>query len=179
VNNDLAWMLDRALEVPEARHALLVSADGLLMARSREVDRDDADTVAAAMSGMQSLSRTLGGFAGGEDMAWRQTLVEFDGGWVFLISSRSGSRSVKGQKPLKHAILHARQASATAFFSITADMPLLLAGSMNCPARAPLRTSWPEMVVPAFVIVPFSMFMGDPAFATVEAAIRDGATLEC
>jgi predicted regulator of Ras-like GTPase activity (Roadblock/LC7/MglB family) len=91
VNNDLAWMLDRALEVPEARHALLVSADGLLMARSREVDRDDADTVAAAMSGMQSLSRTLGGFAGGEDMAWRQTLVEFDGGWVFLISAGAGA----------------------------------------------------------------------------------------
>jgi predicted regulator of Ras-like GTPase activity (Roadblock/LC7/MglB family) len=91
VNNDLSWMLDRALEVPEARHALLVSADGLLMARSREVGRDEADTVAAAMSGMQSLSRTLAGFAGAQEMKWRQTLVEFDGGWVFLISAGAGS----------------------------------------------------------------------------------------
>lgn len=91
MNNDLAWMLDRALEVPEARHALLVSADGLLMARSRGVGRDDADTVAAAMSGMQSLSRTVGGFAGGQEMKWRQTLVEFDGGWVFLISAGAGA----------------------------------------------------------------------------------------
>lgn len=91
MNNDLSWMLDRALEVPEARHALLVSADGLLMARSREVGQDEADTVAAAMSGMQSLSRTVSGFAGSREMQWRQTLVEFDGGWVFLISAGAGA----------------------------------------------------------------------------------------
>ena len=58
MNYDLSWMLDSALELPEAQHAILVSADGLLMARSKEVGRDHADTVAAAMSGMQSLSRT-------------------------------------------------------------------------------------------------------------------------
>jgi predicted regulator of Ras-like GTPase activity (Roadblock/LC7/MglB family) len=91
VNNDLSWMLDSALEVPGARHAILVSADGLLMARSNEVDRDQADTVAAAMSGMQSLSRTVAGFCDGQNLHWRQTLVEFDGGWVFLISAGVGA----------------------------------------------------------------------------------------
>ncbi|WP_326595348.1 roadblock/LC7 domain-containing protein [Streptomyces sp. NBC_01803] len=91
MNTELSWMLESALEVPEARHAILVSADGLLMARSNDVDKDEADTVAAAMSGMQSLSRTLGGFAGGASMKWRQTVVEFDGGWVFLISAGEGA----------------------------------------------------------------------------------------
>ncbi|MBL1101359.1 roadblock/LC7 domain-containing protein [Streptomyces sp. NA02950] len=91
MNNDLSWMLDSALEVPGARHALLVSADGLLMARSQEVRKDEADTVAAAMSGIQSLSRTMGGFCGDPQMNWRQTLVEFDGGWVFLISAGEGA----------------------------------------------------------------------------------------
>jgi predicted regulator of Ras-like GTPase activity (Roadblock/LC7/MglB family) len=93
IGKDLSWMLDSALEVPEARHAILVSADGLLMARSNEVGRDHADTVAAAMSGMQSLSRTVADFVGGEDprRAWRQTLVEFDHGWVFLISAGEGA----------------------------------------------------------------------------------------
>ncbi len=91
MNNDLSWMLDSALEVPGARHALLVSADGLLMARSNSVDKDDADTVAAAMSGMQSLSRTVAGFCDGPGTQWRQTLIEFGGGWVFLISAGEGA----------------------------------------------------------------------------------------
>ncbi|MFI5754913.1 roadblock/LC7 domain-containing protein [Streptomyces sp. NPDC051569] len=93
MNYDLSWMLDSALEVPEARHAILVSADGLLMARSKDVGKDHADTVAAAMSGMQSLSRTVADFCGspGSRPQWRQTLVEFDHGWVFLISAGEGA----------------------------------------------------------------------------------------
>ncbi|MFF2525263.1 roadblock/LC7 domain-containing protein [Streptomyces liangshanensis] len=94
MNYDLSWMLDSALEVPEARHAILVSADGLLMARSKDVGKDHADTVAAAMSGMQSLSRTVADFCGSPDHQrpqWRQTLVEFDHGWVFLISAGEGA----------------------------------------------------------------------------------------
>ncbi|MFH8701315.1 roadblock/LC7 domain-containing protein [Streptomyces chartreusis] len=91
MKNDLSWMLDSALEMPGALHAVLVSADGLLMARTKDLGRDSADTVAAAMSGVQSLSRSLGFFVDGEHMQWRQTLVEFDGGWVFLISAGEGA----------------------------------------------------------------------------------------
>lgn len=93
MNNNLAWMLDSALEVPGARHAILVSSDGLLMARSKDVGRDHAETVAAAMSGVQSLSRTVADFVGGTDTnrTWHQTLVEFAHGWVFLISAGQGA----------------------------------------------------------------------------------------
>ncbi|TDC23808.1 roadblock/LC7 domain-containing protein [Streptomyces sp. 8K308] len=91
MNTELSWMLESALEVPGARHAILVSADGLLMARSNDVNKDEADTIAAAMSGMQSLSRTVAGFSGDTRMQWRQTVVEFDGGWVFLISAGEGA----------------------------------------------------------------------------------------
>jgi predicted regulator of Ras-like GTPase activity (Roadblock/LC7/MglB family) len=91
VSNDLTWILDTVLEMPGARHALLVSADGLLMARSKSVGKDDADTVAAAMSGMQSLSRTVAEFCDTQDTQWRQTLIEFNGGWVFLISAGVGA----------------------------------------------------------------------------------------
>jgi predicted regulator of Ras-like GTPase activity (Roadblock/LC7/MglB family) len=91
VNDDLAWMLDSALEIPGALHAVLISADGLLMARTKDFDKDNADRVAAAMSGVQSLSRSLGFFCEGDNQKWRQTLVEFDGGWVFLISAGEGA----------------------------------------------------------------------------------------
>ncbi|MDG9725058.1 MULTISPECIES: roadblock/LC7 domain-containing protein [unclassified Streptomyces] len=91
MNDDLSWMLDSALEIPGALHAVLISADGLLMARTQDFDKDDADRVAAAMSGVQSLSRTLAFFCEDPNQAWRQTLVEFDGGWVFLISAGEGA----------------------------------------------------------------------------------------
>ncbi|WP_042375819.1 roadblock/LC7 domain-containing protein [Streptacidiphilus melanogenes] len=91
MNDDLAWMLDSALEIPGALHAVLISADGLLMARTKDFDKDDADRVAAAMSGVQSLSRSLGFFCEDTRGTWRQTLVEFDGGWVFLISAGEGA----------------------------------------------------------------------------------------
>jgi len=35
-----------------------------------------------------------------------------------------------------------------------------------------------RMVNPNAVVVPFQIFMGDPAFAKVESAIKDGGTLE-
>jgi predicted regulator of Ras-like GTPase activity (Roadblock/LC7/MglB family) len=91
VNDDLSWMLDSALEIPGALHAVLISADGLLMARTKDFEKDDADRVAAAMSGVQSLSRSLGFFCEDDSRLWRQTLVEFDGGWVFLISAGEGA----------------------------------------------------------------------------------------
>ncbi|MFF4831429.1 roadblock/LC7 domain-containing protein [Streptomyces sp. NPDC001315] len=91
MNDDLSWMLDSALEIPGALHAVLISADGLLMARTKDFDKDNADRVAAAMSGVQSLSRSLAFFCDGNHLQWQQTLVEFDGGWVFLISAGDGA----------------------------------------------------------------------------------------
>ncbi|MDQ0994031.1 roadblock/LC7 domain-containing protein [Streptomyces sp. V3I7] len=91
MNDDLSWMLDSALEIPGALHAVLISADGLLMARTKDFDKDNADRVAAAMSGVQSLSRSIGFFCEDPRQRWRQTLVEFDGGWVFLISAGEGA----------------------------------------------------------------------------------------
>ncbi|WP_037603868.1 roadblock/LC7 domain-containing protein [Streptacidiphilus rugosus] len=91
MNDDLSWMLDSALEIPGALHAVLISADGLLMARTKDFDKDNADRVAAAMSGVQSLSRSLGFFCEDNSGLWRQTLVEFEGGWVFLISAGEGA----------------------------------------------------------------------------------------
>ena len=35
-----------------------------------------------------------------------------------------------------------------------------------------------RQAAPGTVIVPFQLFMGDPAFTTVEAAIKDGGTID-
>ena len=92
MNPDLSWVLNDVLQVPGAQHAILVSADGLLLASSDQIGRDDADTVAAAMSSMQSLSRAVAPFVGSQSPGrWRQTLLEYEGGWIFLIAAGSGA----------------------------------------------------------------------------------------
>jgi predicted regulator of Ras-like GTPase activity (Roadblock/LC7/MglB family) len=61
------------------------------MSRTKGPGRDDADKAAAAVSGLQSLSRSVAFFCGESNVNWRQTLIEFDGGWVFLNAAGGGS----------------------------------------------------------------------------------------
>ncbi|MEV8437874.1 roadblock/LC7 domain-containing protein [Actinosynnema sp. NPDC051121] len=89
--NTLGWMLDDALKMPEARHAVLLSADGLLMAHSAGIDRDDAERHAAAMSALQSLARATAEFCGQDSTQWQQTVSEFVGGYVFLAAAGPGA----------------------------------------------------------------------------------------
>ena len=90
-SNRLGWMLDDALRMPETRHAVLLSADGLLMAYSERIGRDDAERHAAGMSGLQSLARASAEFCGDAGSVWRQTVTEFDGGFVFLVAAGPGA----------------------------------------------------------------------------------------
>ncbi|MFB4320449.1 roadblock/LC7 domain-containing protein [Actinomadura sp. 21ATH] len=90
-DNKLGWMLDEALRMPETRYGILLSADGLLMAHSERIGRDDAERQAAGMSGLQSLARASAEFCGDPDTTWRQTVTEFDDGYVFLVAAGPGA----------------------------------------------------------------------------------------
>lgn len=83
-NNRLGWMLNDLADMPEARYVVLLAADGLLMAHSESVDRDDADTVAASASGFHSIGAALAPFCGGKDNGLRQVVGEFDDGFIFV-----------------------------------------------------------------------------------------------
>ncbi|MBC2876721.1 MULTISPECIES: roadblock/LC7 domain-containing protein [Streptomyces] len=94
LNNDLAWMLDEVVKIPEARHAILLSADGMLRAHSAGIARDEAERQAAALSGLQSISRSTADFCthpARHETPWRQTLIEFAHGYVFLIAAGPGA----------------------------------------------------------------------------------------
>ncbi|MFF7023367.1 MULTISPECIES: roadblock/LC7 domain-containing protein [Streptomyces] len=86
-------MLDEVVKMPEARHAILLSSDGMLRARSQGIERDEAERQAAALSGLQSISRSTSEFCnqGQQENPWRQTLVEFAHGYVFLIAAGPGA----------------------------------------------------------------------------------------
>nr|WTB34593.1 roadblock/LC7 domain-containing protein [Streptomyces sp. NBC_00830] len=100
MNPDLSWVLNDVLQVNGARHAILVSADGLLLERSTDTTRDSAETYAAAVSSMQSLSRAIAPFAGGSGNGkWRQTLLEYEHGWIFVIAAGSGAYMAAAAAP--------------------------------------------------------------------------------
>ena len=87
---DLDWLVTRFVDdVPDAAHAVLVSADGLLMAASTSMPGDRGEQLAAVSSGLASLAVGAARlFDGGAVM---QTVVEMEHGYLMLMSVGDGS----------------------------------------------------------------------------------------
>lgn len=87
---NLDWVVSKFVdEVHSAAHAILVSADGLLMAASRSIPYERAEQVAAVSSGLASLAVGAARlFDGG---AVLQTVVEMQHGYLLLMSVGDGS----------------------------------------------------------------------------------------
>jgi predicted regulator of Ras-like GTPase activity (Roadblock/LC7/MglB family) len=87
---DLDWLVSRFVdEVADAAHAILVSADGLLMAASASIPSERAEQVAAVSSGLASLAVGAARlFDGGSVL---QTVVEMEQGYLMLMSVGDGS----------------------------------------------------------------------------------------
>jgi predicted regulator of Ras-like GTPase activity (Roadblock/LC7/MglB family) len=87
---NLDWVVSKFVdEVPSAAHAILVSADGLLMAASKSIHYERAEQVAAVSSGLASLAVGAARlFDGG---AVLQTVVEMQHGYLLLMSVGDGS----------------------------------------------------------------------------------------
>jgi predicted regulator of Ras-like GTPase activity (Roadblock/LC7/MglB family) len=90
-NQQLSWLITGLVErVPQARSALLLSADGLVRARTSDLSKDDADHMAAIASGLWSLASGAGRkFAGSG--AVRQVGVEMDGALLFVAAAGFGT----------------------------------------------------------------------------------------
>src|ERR1700746_870896 len=82
---DLAWLLDDlASRVEDFGGAVILSRDGLLLAASRDLSREDAEHLSAVAAALQSLATGTGDRfqAGGG----RQTIVGLEGGIFFVIT---------------------------------------------------------------------------------------------
>ena len=86
----LDWLLlDFVRGTPGARHAVVVSADGLRLAASQGVGAALGDQLAAVTSGLLSLAQGVAqSFAAGPV---RQTIVEMAGGYLCVTSISEGS----------------------------------------------------------------------------------------
>ncbi|MBI4944304.1 MULTISPECIES: roadblock/LC7 domain-containing protein [unclassified Kineosporia] len=84
------WLLDNFVRgVPGVRHTLAVSADGLLMAMSDELDRTSGDQLAAIVAGLSSLTRGAARQLGAGEV--RQSIVEMDASFLLLMTISDGS----------------------------------------------------------------------------------------
>lgn len=87
---ELNWLLDSlAGRVQQISHAVLLSRDGLTIASSRGLSRDDAEHLSAVAASFQSLARGAGRHFGGGEV--RQTVVEMDSAFLFVTAAGHGA----------------------------------------------------------------------------------------
>jgi uncharacterized protein len=87
---NLNWLVSNfARSVPGAAHAIVVSADGLLMAVSERLDRARADQLSAVASGLASLTQGAAKIFGGGQVT--QTVVEMERGFLLVMAVSDGS----------------------------------------------------------------------------------------
>ncbi|MEU4693266.1 roadblock/LC7 domain-containing protein [Actinoplanes sp. NPDC023714] len=87
---DMGWLLSNFVDsIAGVAHVVAVSADGLLLASSRDLPADRADQLAAITSGVVSLTDGASRmFSAGKV---QQTIIEMDSGYLFLMSISDGS----------------------------------------------------------------------------------------
>ena len=86
----LDWLLDDlTARVPEVSTAVILSRDGLAIAASGILSREDSEFLSAAAAGFQSLAKGISQrFVGG---GVRQTVVEMESVILFVMAAGEGS----------------------------------------------------------------------------------------
>lgn len=88
--SEVNWLLDElTIRTPTIRHAVLLSTDGLAIAASRDLSREDREHLAAVSSGFNSLAKGATRQFGAGSV--RQSMVEFDDGFLFVVAAGSGA----------------------------------------------------------------------------------------
>jgi predicted regulator of Ras-like GTPase activity (Roadblock/LC7/MglB family) len=86
----LSWLLDNMVDrVEHTRQALVLSRDGLVVAASRGITREDGDHLSALAAGLQSLARGAGDYCAGGEV--RQTIIEMDSAFLFVMAAGAGA----------------------------------------------------------------------------------------
>jgi predicted regulator of Ras-like GTPase activity (Roadblock/LC7/MglB family) len=117
--------------VAHAEKGIVLSNDGLLIASSKGLTREDAEHLAAAAAGFQSLARGTGRYIGGGTV--RQTIVELEKSYFFVTAAGKGA-------------CLAVQAAVDADVGLIAYEMARLVTSVGKFLSTPLRAATPEHV---------------------------------
>ena len=86
----LSWLLDNLVGTVESvQQALVLSRDGLVVAASQGLGREDGEHLSALAAGVQSLARGAGRHFGGGTV--RQTIIEMESAFLFITAAGQGT----------------------------------------------------------------------------------------
>lgn len=86
---DLSWLLDDFAGRVGFRQAVILSRDGLVVAASADLNREDAEHLSALAAGLQSLARGAGEYY--RVGAVRQSIIELEQALLFVTAAGQGS----------------------------------------------------------------------------------------
>lgn len=87
---ELSWLLDDlAARIDQIKQAVILSRDGLALAASKTLSREDAEHLSALAAGVQSLARGAGEHFGLGEV--RQTIIELERAFLFVTAAAHGS----------------------------------------------------------------------------------------
>ncbi|MGA4978927.1 roadblock/LC7 domain-containing protein [Streptomyces cinereoruber] len=88
----LTWLVEGLLErTPGARHALVLSRDGLKLCHTPGLSSDQADQLSAIAAGIQALSHGASVEFGDGSGGVRSAMAEFYGGVLFIVEAGQGA----------------------------------------------------------------------------------------
>lgn len=87
---DITWLVNDLVDrVSHVQQAVVLSHDGLLIAKSASIGREDAEHLSAVAAGMHGLARGAGKrFNRG---GVRQTIIEMETGFLFVTAGGNGA----------------------------------------------------------------------------------------
>ena len=87
---DISWLINDLVDrVAHVHQAVVLSHDGILIAKSSGLSQEDAESLSAVASGLHGLARSAGRrFNRG---TVRQTIVEMEQGFIFVTAGGSGA----------------------------------------------------------------------------------------
>jgi len=86
----LGWLLDKLVSgVANIRQALVLSRDGLVVAMSQNMSREEADHLSALTAGVHSLARGAAQQVVGGEV--RQSIIEMDSAFLFVMAAGQGT----------------------------------------------------------------------------------------
>jgi predicted regulator of Ras-like GTPase activity (Roadblock/LC7/MglB family) len=128
-DRELDWLLENLLErTPGARHALVLSRDGLKLCRTSGLSVDQADQLAAIASGIQSLAHGASAEFGDGTGGVRQSMTEFHGGLLFIVEAGEGAHL---------AVIASEQADAGVIGHNMNELVEQIGEYLSTPARGP------------------------------------------
>ena len=87
---DISWLVNDLVDrVAHVSQAVVLSHDGILIAKSTGLAREEAEPLSAVASGMHGLARSAGRRFGRG--AVRQTIIEMEAGFIFVTAGGNGA----------------------------------------------------------------------------------------